>query len=187
MAKSKRNVVTYGLSGKIGDLLIFRQRYGETVVTKIPEQTNKVSEKQKAQRLRFRQAVIYGKTAIADPETKVVYDAVSGKKGKTAFNAAVADFLNAPEINEIDVSNYTGATGDTIKIEVEDDTLVKYVKVAIINSDGTLVEEGQALPDASGYVWIYTATQNNDDLNGDKIVVEVSDLPGNIVEESIMN
>jgi hypothetical protein len=53
MAKSKNNVVTFGLSGKIGDLLVFRQRDGQTIVAKVPQQSGKVSEKQKMQRKRF--------------------------------------------------------------------------------------------------------------------------------------
>jgi hypothetical protein len=37
MAKQKGNIVTLGLWGKIGGLLVFRQVYGKTVVSKIPE------------------------------------------------------------------------------------------------------------------------------------------------------
>jgi hypothetical protein len=184
MAKQKGNVVTHGLSGKVGDLLVFRQRDGQTIVSKIPEQSKTVSEKQKAQRHRFRQAVIYARSAVEDPETKEIYDAVAAKKGKTPFIAAVADFLGVPEIEHIDLSRYTGQQGDTIRLEVSDDTMVKYVHVSIIKSDGSLLEEGEAKPDVSGYVWTYIATQNNSDLSGDKIVVSVSDLPGNVVEES---
>jgi hypothetical protein len=185
MAKSKNNVVTHGLSGKIADLLVFRQRAGETIVSKVPVQSKKVSAKQIEQRKRFRQAVIYGQSAVVTPETKSVYEEVAAeKKGRTPFNAAVADFLNTPEINRIDLSNYTGLAGDTITIEAVDDVMVKEVHVSIISSDGTVVEEGQAVSDVSGCVWTYTAVQNNDDFDGDKIVVSVSDLPGNLVEES---
>jgi hypothetical protein len=56
MATSTNNVLTYGLSGKIGDLLIFRQKDGKTIVAKVPEQSKTASEKQKEQRKRFQQA-----------------------------------------------------------------------------------------------------------------------------------
>jgi hypothetical protein len=62
--------------------------------------------------------------------------------------------------------------------------VVKYVHVSIIAADGTLIEEGQASSDVSGHVWTYTAEQNNYSFSYGKIVVSVSDLPGNIVEES---
>jgi hypothetical protein len=46
MAKQEGNVVTHGLSGKIGDLLLFRQVGGKTIVSEIPEQSKTASEKQ---------------------------------------------------------------------------------------------------------------------------------------------
>ena len=185
MAKSKNNVVTYGLSGKIGDLLIFRQVKGKTIVAKIAEQPKEWSEKQVAQRRRFKSAVIYAKAATTAPETQDIYAAIAEKKKKTPFNVAVADFLSAPEIENVDLSNYTGTPGDIIKVTASDDCIVKSVHISIINSDGSIVEEGDAVADDSAYVWTYAAVQNNDNLDGDKIVVSVSDLPGNVVEESI--
>jgi hypothetical protein len=184
MAKSKNNVVTFGLSGKVGDLLIFRQVDGKTIVSKISERTKQASEKQLAQQRRFKEGIIYAKTATVDPETADIYASLAVKKKRPAFNVAVADFLNVPEIENIDLSNYFGTPNDTIKVTVNDDVMVKEVHVCIINADGSLVEEGDAVADASGYVWTYTAVQNNDSLDGDKIVVAISDLPGNTVEES---
>jgi hypothetical protein len=187
MAKQKNNVVTYGLSGKIGDLLIFRQVKGRTVVSKIPEMPKTATEKQQASRRRFQQATLYAKLAIEDPETKELYAAVANKgkdRGRTAYNVAVADFFNAPDIDTIDVSSYTGAAGDEIRIIASDDFLVKSTRVQIINADGSMVEEGEAV-NSAGNLWIYTATQNNESLDGDKIVVTVSDLPGNITQEEL--
>lgn len=185
MAKSKNNVVTYGLSGKVGDLLIFRQRDGKTIVSKIPEQQKTVSEKQAQQRKRFQQATIYAKIAIAESQTKDLYSAAAKKKqGLTAYNIAVADFFNAPDIETVDLSAYTGAAGDEIRIIVTDDFAVKSVHVQISNSDGSLVEEGEAV-NSAGNLWIYTAAQNNENLDGDKIVITASDLPGNITTEEL--
>ena len=85
MAKQKNNVVTYGLSGKIGDLLVFRQVAGKTVVAKMPQQSGKVSDKQKEHRKRFQQAVIYAKTAMSSPETGEQYRA-GAKKGQVPIS-----------------------------------------------------------------------------------------------------
>jgi hypothetical protein len=106
----------------------------------------------------------------------------AAKKGRYPFNVAVADFLNAPDIHRIDLSEYTGSAGENIRIMVDDDVTVKSVKVEIRNADGSLVEEGDATQSA-GSLWIYTAMQENDNLDGDKITVTVSDLPGNITRE----
>ncbi|MDR1527008.1 MAG: hypothetical protein LBS46_04965 [Dysgonamonadaceae bacterium] len=67
MAKQERNVVTNGLSGKIGGLLVFRQKYGKTIVAKAPVRSGKASKKQTAHRQRFQQAVIYAKATVASP------------------------------------------------------------------------------------------------------------------------
>jgi hypothetical protein len=95
---------------------------------------------------------------------------------------AVADYLNAPDIRTVDLSKYTGTEGDEIRIEVSDDFAVKSVYVQINNDDGSLVEEGNAV-NSAGHLWIYTATQNNECLTGDRILITASDLPGNITAD----
>jgi len=182
MAKQVGNVVTHGISGKIGGLLVFRQVDGQTVISKMPQMSKKVSAKQKAHRKHFQRAVVYSNVIAADPEQKAMYEAAA-KKGQTARNVAVADMLNAPDIENIDLSGYNGQIGDVIRIEATDDFAVKEVKVIITNADGTLVEEGDAQVDA-GLIWVYTATQTNDDMNGDKIEILASDIPGNITRET---
>lgn len=181
MAKSQNNVVTHGLSGKIGNLLVFRQQGGKTIVSSKPKTSGKTSKKQAGQRRKFQYGVIYAQQAMANPGTKEVYEALS--KGKRPFNVAVADFLNAPSIEQVDLSAYTGRSDDVIRIRVTDDFKVKEVRVNITNADGSLVEEGNAVSDVIGYEWQYTATQANENLNGDKIVISVSDIPGNITEK----
>lgn len=183
MAKSKNNVITHGLSGKIGDLLIFRQVHGQTVVSKVAEPPTTTSEKQAAHRKRFQQAVLYAKAAVESPETGKLYKAAA-KKGKRVFNLAVADFFNAPDIDSIDVSEYSGNAGDRILVTATDDFAVKSVSVRIVNADGSLVEDGEAVQ-STGALWIYTAAQNNENLEGDKIVITVADLPGNLSSEEL--
>jgi hypothetical protein len=183
MAKQSSNVVTYGLRGKIGDLLIFRQLHGQTVISKVPQPGKKASEKQLAHRQRFQRAVVYSTIACADPELSAAYKAAAGKT-QSARNIAIADMLHAPDITGIDLSNYHGQPGDVITIDVTDDFAVKEVKVIITNSDGSLVEEGNAQSDASGFRWTYIATQTNAGLEGDRIEIMASDIPGNITRES---
>ncbi len=183
MARSKNNVVTHGLSGKVGDLLVFSQRNGKTFVGKVPkESTKELSEGQKAHRLKFQKAVLYAKSVLNDPAKKELYEeGVDRSKGQTTYNVAVADLLNAPDIESIDLSAYTGNVGDVIRIMVTDDFGVEEVKVKIENGDGSLVEEGNAVN--SGVEWIYTATVQNTDLVGDKVTITASDAPANLSEK----
>jgi len=108
MAKQSNNVVTHGLSGKVGDLLVFSQRGGKTVVSKVPQKRKGGdSELQKEHKRKFQRAVLYAKSALTSPDLQEAYGK-SAKKGQTAYNVAVADFFHAPDIHQVDVSNYTG-------------------------------------------------------------------------------
>jgi hypothetical protein len=175
MAKSENNVLTHGLSGKVGNMLVFSQRNGKTIVTAPRKSAKEATEAQQAQRRRFQQAVLYAKAARELPE----YREAADRRGLLPYNVAVADYFNAPDIHRIDLAAYTGAVGDPIHVYVADDFAVKSVTLRITNADGTPVEEGAAQPDPSGSRWTYTATQPNENLEGDKVEVFASDTPGN--------
>ncbi len=93
---------------------------------------------------------------------------------------AVADYLNVPDIRDVDFSAYRGAVGDGIVIHATDDFAINHVHVCIQNPDGSLVEEGNA-PD--GYTFRCVATAKNASLAGDKIIVTAADTPGNLAAE----
>jgi hypothetical protein len=73
--------------------------------------------------------------------------------------------------------------GDVIRIRVFDDFKARWVHVNITDASGQLIEEGEAVSDATGYEWQYTATAVNDGLSDDRITVSVSDMPGNITQK----
>ena len=182
MAQSKDNVITHGMSGKFANIIVFSQRNGKTIAGKVPKPSNKpASTAQKAVRKRFQEAIIYGKRAIQDPLLKEAY-AAAAKPGETAYNVAVADLYHAPDIEEIDLSAYTGSIGDIIKVKVVDDFMVASVHISIANQDGSLVEEGEAVLSDNGLDWIYTATVKNDDLSGDRITIQAHDKADNLTE-----
>ncbi len=183
MAKVGNNVVTSKLSGKLGDQIVFRTRGSKTYVSVKPNKTEKeATDEQMEHRRHFQEAILYGKSVNANADIKAAYkDAATGNQ--SAFNVAVADFMSAPHIEEIDISNYAGQAGDTIRIRAVDDFKVVEAVVNIYNSDSSLVENGQAVQQANGIDWIYTATSQNGSIEGDKIVIIVSDLPGNITSE----
>ncbi|MBP1617749.1 MAG: hypothetical protein H6Q14_1576 [Bacteroidetes bacterium] len=183
MAESKNNVITHGLSGKVGDLIVFRNVNGKTIVANKPkERTGELSDEQKTHKKKFQQAIIYAKSAIADPDTAEAYKKAA-PKGKSAYNLAVADFFHAPDISEVNLEKYTGKIGDTIAVTVTDDFSVQEVSVTIQNGDGTLVEQGLAQKAPGSVQWIYTASAENSSLDGDKIIIKASDLPGHATEQ----
>ena len=83
MAKAGNNIVTTGLSGKLGNLIVFRNCGGKTLVSKAPlKREQEPTDAQQQHQQCFQEAVLYAKADIADPDKKEAYN--------------VADFLNAP-------------------------------------------------------------------------------------------
>lgn len=177
MARSSNNIATQGLSGQVGEF-VFRQRFGKTFVMKKPVFSGKTSPAQADNRSRFREASRYAKAAISDPELKLFYRS-RAKYGQSEYNAAVGDFCHAPVIGKIDASAYDGSVGCRIKVSVTDEGKVISVKVKIHKSGSMLLEEGEAMLQADGLHWVYTATVRHDALTGLVITVSATDLPGN--------
>ncbi|MFT3751831.1 MAG: hypothetical protein QM800_02785 [Paludibacter sp.] len=178
MGESKNNLATEGLSGQVGNL-VFRRRKedGKVFVSVHPSPyEGEPSEAQQKVNLKFQEAVIYGKSVIADPAMKALYGEKAAA-GQSAYNVAVADYFSAPDITEVDLSGYTGEAGSVIKVKAVDNFKVTRVQVRIAGVDGALVEEGDAVLHADGLSWMYTATQKNESPTGDKITVTAWDMP----------
>ena len=185
MAHVKKNIVTEGLSGKLGNTIVFRNRGGKTIVAVTAEKKKRKPSEAQARQLRnFRQAVAYSQQATQDPALKAAYEA-RAKGGQTAHNVAVADYLNAPTMDEPDLGSYQGAKGSQLILPVVDDHLVTEVSVAMYNQAGALVEEGAAQLHENGTDWVYTTQKQNTNVKGSKLIVRASDLPGNRVEKEV--
>jgi hypothetical protein len=177
MAKVKLNPILEGLHGKLGEL-VFRRYADEVVVARAPDTGNaEPTPAQAAHRERFRLAVLYGKAVLADPETKTLYETTAKAKGTPAFALAVGDFLNAPAVDEIDLSGYTGQAGQKIAIRAHDDFALAGVAVALRKADGAVLEQGPAAL-GSDSVWAYTTTTALP--AGQTVMIEVTatDRPG---------
>lgn len=182
MAKFGNNFLTHDLSGKLGDLVVFRQRDGRTILANKPGKRNhEPSAAQAAHQFRFQQAVLYAKSVKNDPEMEAEY-AVKAVDGLTVYNVAMADFFLAPHIDEIDVTLYNGQPGSKIKVRAVDDFKVAAVTVSIENTDGVQVEHGAAVREPNNLDWIYTVTGDPGVSSGQKIVICASDMPGNLAK-----
>lgn len=177
--RQSRNSIMRGARGALGEELVFRQRGGKTVIS-IPavRRIDRRTDEQLMFRERFRQAVMYARNVVADPAQKALYQTIA-KPGVPAYNMAFRDRFKAPVITEIDIGNYSGSPGDLIRIAAADDFRVERVLVSILSATGTVVEEGPAVAGPEG-TWFYTAIITNTTPAGGKVIVQVSDLPGNI-------
>jgi hypothetical protein len=183
MAKAT-NALTQGISGKVSGL-VFRQHANGTVsVGNAPRpSTNAPNAAALARRERFQQAAFYGRSILLDPAQKAAYETGINADTNSAYTVAVRDMLNAPNLRDADFSRYRGRVGDLITIHATDDFAVARVHVLIQNSDGSLVEEGNATAQPDGFTFRYAATVVNASLDGDKITVTAYDNPGNAASE----
>ena len=180
MAIVKKNVVTDGLSGKLGNNIVFRQSNGKTVVTSSPTPTGISSEKQLNQRKLFTKATHYAQIQMADPVFGEKYRTMAKNKGfSNPNNLAVQDYLRPPVIETLNANAYHGEIGDEIIVEAYDDLEVEKVSVEIYHADGSLVEKGIASTNGNPFEWHYTASVANAEYAGDKVVVKAFDHPGN--------
>lgn len=91
-----------------------------SIAARAPGQSTKEpSADQIVVREKFQRAILYGKPVVADPLMKKEYEN-RAEPGKSVFNVAVADFFQAPNILEVDLTGYTGQVGQPIRIRVTD-------------------------------------------------------------------
>jgi hypothetical protein len=179
MAKVKLNPVIEEIRGKVGDL-VFKGYGDETIIARRPDMEGReLTEAQEAHRERFRQATLYGKMVIADPEAKALYDEAAKKRGAPNFALMVADFFNAPTVDEVDLSDYHGEVGDPVVVQAHDDFDVLSVQVDLMDSEGNVLEGGEAQeePPESGR-WIYEAQTAVPTGQTVRIAVTAEDRPG---------
>jgi hypothetical protein len=181
MAKVGKNVLTRGLSGKVGNLVVFRHNGDGTIMSAAPgKRTRPLTESQQLHLQQFKEAVIYAKSVMADPGRKAVYEPLVSR-GISVYNLAVADFMKPPVIREMDISNYTGQTGDKIRVRAMDNFKISEIGVTIFKADNTIVESGVAAAESNGLDWFYTAAHENTSMSGGRVVATVTDTPGHSV------
>jgi hypothetical protein len=90
MARIHKNIVTQGLSGKIGSQLVI-QKNG--IIRSRPDKSRlKWSDAQVSHRKRFEAAQQFARAVIADPVQKAIYQR-KAKKGSGAYQAAISEFM----------------------------------------------------------------------------------------------
>ena len=178
---NRDNLITEGYSGRFGNL-IFRRWGKKTVISMVPDYSHrKWSKAQKENRKRFRDAMAYSRKALSDPEMRKYYRK-HAMGMQTVWNVAVADYMKKPEIRKVDLSGYRGRKGDTIRINAHDNYRIAAVIVTILNAQGFEVESGLAVAAPGKGCRIYKVMSRIPDWENGRIVVRVTDSPGNTVK-----
>lgn len=87
-----------GVSGKVGENLVFRRRNGKTFLYLLTVKNNPNSPKQKKQQGKFAEAVAFARTVINDPMLKKEYERKAKQmKKESAYAAAISEHMNKGE------------------------------------------------------------------------------------------
>jgi len=153
-------------------------RSGKIVMTEKPifEDQEAVPDLKKSHQDVLRLAAIYAEFA----EREAVYISKAMEIGTTAYNLAIVDCLGAPKVLEINVDNWTGKIGQSIRVKARDNVMVARVTIMIRAADGNLLEAGEAVESEEGSVWWNYTTQALATMTPFPIVeATAQDLPGN--------
>jgi len=100
----------------------------------------------------------------------------------SAYQWALADYFGMPEVEEIDVSGWTGEAGQSIVIRARENLIVLHVDVMISegSAGNSVLESGEAeQSDTDRSLWIYTTSTAVPQQPGICVDVVAYDLPGN--------
>ena len=170
MARIRTNVIVEGLSGKLGDQLVFRHlRDGRTIVCVKPDFSRRVlSKDQKAHHERFRAAAAYARGASIN---QPIYAKLAAGTMKNAYNLALGDWFHPPVIHGIQKRN------GKILVQASDDVCVAGLRVMIVDGAGSVLEQGDAIQ-LEGDLWEYPPIAEG------KVIAEARDLAGNVVRKT---
>jgi hypothetical protein len=167
-----------GLTGLLGDQLVLRtDKAGRTIVGVRPtyNENRGFSAAQTEHHEAFREASAYAKS---NKDLDVYRQRAAGTP-QNAYNVAMADWFHKPQIKEVDLTEWNGQPGQTIRVWATDDVKVSKVNVVITRPDGTVLEQGEAVQ-ADEMWWDYTTTAP---AAGDaRLSVKAHDLPGHAAE-----
>src|SRR6266508_1511429 len=100
--------------------------------------------------------------------------------GITAYTIALADWFGSPKVLEIDVDNWTGEIGQTVRVKARANVMVARVTVVIRDAKENLLEAGEAVQAEEGSSWWNYRTQSRIKMTPFPIVEATAhDLPGN--------
>ena len=183
MARVHNNFLTKGLSGMIGQQMVFRSWKGKTYLSIAPKKPTKQSAKQKENRSKFQMATGYAKRMMTDPVMKAEYKKIADKlKLPNAYTAAITEYMRKPEIYKLDLAKYTGKADEEIKVKASKNGFdIQEVEVVIIDKDGEVIEGGKATKGIVGD-WTYRTKVQVEDKETTRYLVRIRERTGNIIE-----
>ena len=190
MARIVLNPAIQIISGDVGGFVYRQQADGSLVLAKhaLPNPDYQPSEGQAQQLQRFKEASARYQRLMEDQGTQAAYKQIADERGTPAQLRAlvIGDILKAPKIDTVDLSQYQGAIGETIRVVAEDSVGVSRLTLTVHDQTGGQDVETAEKP-MNGKVigtveWIYTATAAVPADHAVEVQVTAYDLSGNTIE-----
>ena len=156
MARSEINRALSELRGTIDGWTYRKTPEGKLTVYKHRPSKKAPSKKQLSGRDQFSRAQHYSNRVLADPARQLVYRKLANDRKRPTNTLLVANFLNPPQLELVELAAYSGRADQPIRVVAFDDIAVATVTVAIRSGDGAVIESGLAV-DEHG-VWVYRTT-----------------------------
>lgn len=192
MARIVLNPAIQVISGDVAGFIYRQQSDGSVVLAKhaLPDPDRQPTDAQAEQMQKFKEASARYRRLLADSDTAQAYQQLLSERGSTGRLRALVmgDIMKAPKIDTLDLSNYHGELGDTIRVVAEDSVGVSRLSLSISDVTSAQVLESAEMPtngQVSGVVeWLYTATHAAEAGHELQVRVSAYDLAGNEIEAS---
>lgn len=170
MAIIQDSVLMQCINGTINKEVTIYQRGGKTIMAKKRSASKKKpTQNQLEARYKMRVAAAYAMSILADPDMKAYYQSKAGP-GQNAYNMAIRDAYNSPEIQSLTLE------ADTVVVRTTDEFRVDSIQVEVLDANGETIERGQATMGWNGMKWTYKVAQLP---KTGRIRITAVDLPGN--------
>ena len=179
MANVYKNKFAGGWSGASGEpFVVHTTGSGKTILAGKPliDDSRVYSERHPMHQAAVRDSALYACFA----ENQEEYIRKAQETGTTAYTLAIADWYVAPRVIEINVDGWTGKAGEIIRVKARDNVMVAQVRLVIRDSQGQILEMGEAVQSKAGSVWWNYTTRAPVPLVPFPSVQAIAfDLPGN--------
>ncbi len=179
MANVYRNKFTGGWSGASGDpFVVHKTGSGKTILAGKPlfDDSLAYTERQPMHQAAVRDSALYACFA----ENQDAYICRAQETGMSAYALAISDWYVAPKVMEINIDGWRGQAGEIIRVKARDNVMVARVRVVIRDTQGQILEMGEAVQSKAGSVWWNYITQSPMLLTPFPSVQAIAfDLPGN--------
>jgi hypothetical protein len=152
MAHIDRNISIHGLATLLGERFLYRKTTtGKFIVAnkRIFGETLKHTATKKTYQEALREAAAHAAFSC----TEELYANRATRTLATSYSMALIDSFGAPRVLEIDVDEWTGGIGETIRVKARDNINVAAVVVVIRAANGNMLEIGEAVQSEAGSPW----------------------------------